>query len=146
RFEDPRLLTGQGIFLDDLTLPGMLHAAVLRSPHAHAHITSMDTAAARHMPGVVAVFTAEGLWGVVEPMPTRRETEADELRPPVHPVLAHNKVCYVGQPVAIVVAQDLAQAQDARAVIQVDYAPLPPVIDPVAAMQADAPIVHQELG
>ena len=76
RFEDPRLLTGQGTFLDDIKLPGMLHAAVLRSPHAHAHITSIDTAAARHVPGVVAVFTAEDLEGVVEPVPTRRETEA----------------------------------------------------------------------
>src|SRR4030095_10208015 len=146
RFEDPRLLTGQGTFLDDLTFPDMLHAAVLRSPHAHAHITSIDTAAARHVPGVVAVLTAEDFEGVVEPVPTRRETEAEELRPPVHPVLACGKVCYVGQPIAIVVAQDLALAQDARALIQVDYAPLSPVVDPVEAMQADAPIVHQELG
>jgi len=146
RFEDPRLLTGQGTFLDDLKLPGMLHAAILRSPHAHAHITSIDTAAARHAPGVVAVLTAEDLEGVVESIPTRRETEAEELRPPVHPVLARDKVCYVGQPIAIVVAQDLALAQDARALIQVDYAPLSPVVDPVEAMQADAPIVHQELG
>src|SRR5262247_1547139 len=74
RFEDPRLLTGQGTFLDDLTLPGMLHAAVLRSPHAHAHITSIETAVARRMPGVVAVLTAEDLEGVVEPLPTRQET------------------------------------------------------------------------
>src|SRR5262249_14205733 len=142
----PVVYTGQGTFLDDLTLPGMLHAAVLRSPHAYAHITAIDTAAARHAPGVVAVLAAEELEGVVEPIPTRRETEAEELRPPVHPVLARHKVCYVGQPIAIVVAQDLALAQDARALIQVDYAPLPPVIDPVEALQADAPIVHQELG
>jgi CO/xanthine dehydrogenase Mo-binding subunit len=79
----------------------MLHAAVLRSSHAHAHITSIDTAAARHVPGVVAVLTAEDCEGVVEPVPTRRETEAEELRPPVHPVLARDKVCYVGQPIAI---------------------------------------------
>jgi len=65
------------------------------------HITSIDTAAARHVPGVVAVLTAEDCEGVVEPVPTRRETEAEELRPPVHPVLARDKVCYVGQPIAI---------------------------------------------
>jgi carbon-monoxide dehydrogenase large subunit len=124
----------------------MLHATVLRSPHAHARITSIDTAAARHMPGVVAVITADDLEGVVEPVPTRQETEADTLQPPVHPVLARGKVCYVGQPVAIVVAQDLALAQDARELIRVDYVPLPAVIDPLAAVQADAPIVHQELG
>src|SRR4029450_8090922 len=98
------------------------------------------------VPGAVAVLPAEDVEGVVEPIPTRRETEAEELRPPVHPVLARGKVCYVGQPIAIVVAQDLALAQDARAVIQVDYAPLSPVIDPVEALQVDAPIVHQELG
>src|SRR5262249_47056282 len=138
RFEDPRLLTGRGAFLDDLTFQGMLHATVLRSPHAHARITSIETVAARHLPGVVAVITADDLEGVVEPVPTRREAEADELQPPVHPVLARGKVCYVGQPVAIVVAEELSLAQDARGVIQVNYAPLPPVIDPLEAMQADA--------
>jgi aerobic carbon-monoxide dehydrogenase large subunit len=101
RFEDPRLLTVQGTFLNDITLPDMLHAAVLRSSHAHAHIMSINTAATRHMPGVVAVLTAEDCEGVVEPVPTRRETEAEELRLPVHPVLAHDKVCYVGQPIVI---------------------------------------------
>ena len=146
RFEDHRLLTGQGAFLDDLQLPDMLHAAVLRSPHAHARLMSIETAAARHLPGVVAVITADDLEGVVEPVPTRRETEADALQPPVHPVLARGKVCYVGQPVAIVVAQDPYLAQDAREMIQVDYAPLTAVIDPLEAVQADAPIVHQELG
>src|SRR5205823_10581794 len=94
RFEDPRLLTGQGAFLDDVKLPGMLHAAVLRSPHAHARITAIDTTAARHVPGVVCVITADDLEGVVETVPTRRETEADALQPPVHPVLARGKVCY----------------------------------------------------
>lgn len=146
RFEDPRLLTGQGTFLDDLRLQGMLHAAVLRSPHAHARINAIHTAAARHAPGVVCVITAANLEGVVEPVPTRRETEAETLRPPTHPVMARGKVCYVGQPVAIVVAQDTYLAQDARALIHVDYAPLPAVIDPLAAMQTDGPIVHQELG
>src|SRR5215468_5743705 len=75
RFEDPRLLTGQGTFLDDLKFAGMLHAAVLRSPHAHAHITSIDTTAARRAHGVVAVLTAEDFKGVFEPLPTRQETE-----------------------------------------------------------------------
>jgi aerobic carbon-monoxide dehydrogenase large subunit len=121
RFEDPRLLTGQGAFLDDLTFPDMLYAAVLRSPHAHASIRAIETAAARHAPGVVAVITAEDLEGVVEPLPTRRETEAQELRPPVHPILARGKVCYTGQPVAVVVAQERSLVRDALALIQVDY-------------------------
>jgi CO/xanthine dehydrogenase Mo-binding subunit len=78
RFEDPRLLTGHGAFLDDLTFPDMVYAAVLRSPHAHAHIRAIDTVAARHTPGVVAVITADDLTEVAEPLPTRRETEAQE--------------------------------------------------------------------
>src|SRR4029450_12779358 len=85
RLEDPRLLTGQGAFLDDLTFPDMLYAAVLRSPHAHAAIRAIDTAAARHAPGVVAVITAEDLEGGVEPVPTRRETQAHEMPPRAHP-------------------------------------------------------------
>ena len=146
RFEDPRLLTGQGSFVDDVKLQDMLHSAVLRSPHAHAHITAIETTAARNLPGVVCVITAADLEGVVEPVPTRRDAEADELKPPVHPVLARGKVCYAGQPVAIVVAQDPYLVRDALALIHVEYAPLPPVIDPLEAMRADAPIVHQELG
>src|SRR5437879_4876497 len=98
----------------------MLHATVLRSPHSHARITSIETAVAAHSSVVVAVITADDLDGVVEPVPTRRETEAEKLRPPLHPILARGKVCYVGQPIAIVVAQDLSLAQDARALIQVD--------------------------
>src|SRR4029434_1485467 len=145
RLEDRRLRTGQGAFLDDLTFPDMLSAAVLRSPHAHASIRASDTAAARHAPGVVAVHTAAAdLEGVVEPLPTRRETEAQELRPPVHPLLARGKVCYTGQPVAVVVAQERYLVRDALTLIQVDYAPLPAVIDPLDALQAAA--VHPELG
>jgi aerobic carbon-monoxide dehydrogenase large subunit len=144
RLEDPRLLTGQGAFLDDLTFPDMLYAAVLRSPHAHAAIRAIDTAAARHAPGVVAVITADDLEGAIEALPTRRETEAQELRPPVHPLLARGKVCYTGQPVAVIVAQERYLVRDALALIQVDYAPLPAVIDPLEALQAAA--VHPELG
>ena len=86
RFEDHRLLTGQSRFVDDITLPGMLHAVVLRSPHAHAAITSIDVAAARHATGVVSVVTASDLEQVAAHIPTRRNTDADELRSPEHPV------------------------------------------------------------
>ena len=105
RFEDPRLLTGQGAFLDDLTVPGYAVRGGAAQPPRARCIRAIDTAAARHAPGVVAVITAEDLEGVIEPLPTRRETEAQELRPPVHPLLARDKVCYAGQPVAVVVAQ-----------------------------------------
>jgi carbon-monoxide dehydrogenase large subunit len=146
RFEDHRLLTGQSQFVDDLTLPGMLHAVVLRSPHAHAAITSIEVVAARRATGVVAVVTASDLEQVAAHIPTRRNADADEISPPEHPVLARDKVCYVGQPVAIVVAQDPFVARDAMELIEVDYAPLPAVIDPLKAMHPDTPVVHAELG
>src|SRR5918996_3455285 len=146
RFEDHRLLTGQSSYVDDLKLPGMLHASVLRSPHAHAIIRSIDTAAASSLTGVVSVITAAELAGAVRNVPTRENTDADELRPPEHPVLARDKVCYVGQPVAIIVAEDPYLAHDALELVQVDYQPLPSVNDPLAATAADAPIVHPDLG
>jgi carbon-monoxide dehydrogenase large subunit len=146
RVEDHRLLTGQSSFVDDLKVPGMLHASVLRSPHAHAKIKSIDTVAASSLAGVVSVITAAELTGAVRNVPTRENTDADELRPPEHPVLARDKVCYVGQPVAIIVAEDLYLAHDALELVQVDYQPLPSVINPLEAMAADAPVVHTDLG
>ena len=104
RFEDPRLVTGQGSFVDDLRLPGMLHALVLRSPHAHARILSLDAAPARALPGVAAVLTASDIAGAVRDIPPRPTRELEGLQVPEHPVLARDKVCYVGQPVAVVVA------------------------------------------
>ena len=100
RAEDPRLITGQGSFVDDINLPGMLHVAVLRSPHAHARVKSIDTAAASSAPGVVAVLTAEDIEGVLQHVPTGisvYEGKFDHLEAPEHPVLARGKVCYVGQ-------------------------------------------------
>ena len=89
RFEDHRLLTGQGSYVDDIQLPGMLHALVLRSPHAHARIVSIDTGEAVRAPGVVAVFIASDITGVSQILPTRMEnSEYDHMRPPPHPVLA----------------------------------------------------------
>ena len=98
------------------------------------------------MTGVVSVVTALDLAEGVRNVPTRGNTDADDLRPPEHPVLAGDKVCYVGQPVAIVVAEDLYLARDTLELIRVDYEPLPSVVDPLGALAADAPIVHQEIG
>src|SRR5918996_525326 len=126
RFEDPKLITGRGSFVDDIKLPGMLHAAVLRSPYAHARILSIDVSAARNLPGVVAVLTGADIAGVLPDIPTRAmsgERAVDELRPPEHPLLAKDKACYVGQAVAMVVVQDLAAARDAVESIAVDYEP-----------------------
>lgn len=146
RFEDHRLLAGQSSYVDDFKLPGMLHALVLRSPHAHARITSIDTFAATRLPGVVSVFTADDFAGVVDHLPTRTSTDADEMRPPPHPVLAQDKVGYVGQAVAIVVAEDTQAARDGMELILVEYVPLPALVDPMEAMKEDAPVLHQDLG
>ena len=146
RFEDHRLLTGLSSYVDDMQLPGMLHALVLRSPHAHAVLRSIDTIAAAAMPGVAAVITASGLSGLAAQLPTRLSNEVDNIAPPRHPVLAEGKVCYVGQAVAIVVAEDIYTAADALEQIVVDYELLPAIVDPSQALEAGAPVVHEYLG
>ena len=149
RFEDARLVSGQGSYVDDIKIPGMLHAAFLRSPHAHARIRSVDVAAALRRPGVEAVLTGDDILGIVPDLPTRSmsgEWEVDEFKAPEHPALAVGKVSYVGQTVAVVVAQDPGQARDALELIQVDYEPLPVVLDPWEAASSDSIPIHDELG
>ncbi|HSZ43347.1 MAG TPA: xanthine dehydrogenase family protein molybdopterin-binding subunit [Trebonia sp.] len=141
RREDPALLTGRGQYVDDLTLPGMLHAFVVRSPVAHARIVAVDVAAARAVPGVVAVFTAADLAGV-KALPGGEGMPPGALNPP-YPVLASEKVLWAGQPVALVVAESPALAVDAAELVMVDYAELPAVTDPVRAAAADAPVLHE---
>jgi carbon-monoxide dehydrogenase large subunit len=148
-FEDPKLITGRGAFVDDIKLPDMLHAAVLRSPYAHARIRSIDVSGARDLPGVVAVLTGADIAGVLPEIPTRAmsgERAVDELRPPEHPLLARDKVCYVGQAVAVVVAPDVSVATDAVERLAVDYEPLSPVLDPHEAARAEAPVIHETMG
>ena len=137
RKEDPRFIRGQGNYVDDVKLPGMLHGAVLRSPLAHARITSIDTSAALQHPQVHAVITgkdleAQGLaW-----MPTlSADTQA---------VLATDKVRFQGQEVAFVVADNHYAARDALELIDVDYEPLPVVVDPRTAMNADVPVIRDD--
>jgi carbon-monoxide dehydrogenase large subunit len=149
RFEDPRLVTGNGAFVGDLTLPDMLHAAIARSQHAHARLRRVDVSAARTVPGVVAVLTGADIAGVLPGIPTRvmtGERAVDALQAPEYPLLAHEKVCYVGQPIAVVVAHHPYVARDAVELITVDYEPLVPVLDPDAAARDDAPVMHQAMG
>ena len=146
RFEDHRLLTGQSSYVDDMQLPGMLHALVLRSPHAHAALRSIDTSAAARLPGVVAIMTADDMSDLAAQLPTRLASEANEIRPPRHPVLAVGKVCYVGQAVAIVVAENIYAASDALEQINVDYELLPSVVEPEEALRDGSPVVHEDLG
>src|SRR5207245_4630386 len=137
RKEDGRFLRGKGNYIDDLTLPGMLHMAILRSPHAHARIKSVDTSAAAAKPGVIAVVTGELMaqhklaW-----MPTLSyDTQA---------VLATDKVRFQGQEVAAVIAETNYQAEDARDAIEVDYEVLRAVISPDGAKAEGAPRIRDE--
>ena len=121
RFEDPRLLRGEGRFLNDVNLPGQTHAVVLRSPHAHAWIRSIDAAAAIGAPGVLAVFTGADLardgLGTTRMTIRRRRPDGKPMFAPPHPGLAQTRVRYAGDPVALVVAETLAQEGDGVAQI-----------------------------
>ena len=145
RFEDHRLLTGQSSFVDDMTRPGMLHALIIRSPHGHARIRSIDSSAAAALPGVAAVVTAEDVPDIAQ-LPTRESSDADEMHPPRHPALAVGKACYAGQPVAIVLADDIYTAQDAVDLVNIDYEILPAVVDPAEALSGNAPVIHEGFG
>ena len=145
RFEDPRLLRGDGAFVDDMKLPGMLHALVVRSPHAHARILSVDTSAARSLPGVVAVLTGQDIAGRVKTVPPRYMKELEGVKVPEHPALAQDKVFYVGQAVAVVAAENLYQAKDALDALQVSYQPLRPLMDPLEAADETSQPIHEDL-
>ena len=143
RFEDDRLLRGQGDYVDDLKLPGMLFASVLRSLMSHARIVSIDTTEALNMSGVVAVLTARDIEGVVKDLPALRREGMENITIPEHPVLAKEEVCYVGQAVAVVVAEDRYTARDALDLIHVEYDPLPVVTDPVQASEDGSTLLHK---
>src|SRR6266481_7174299 len=146
RREDPRLITGQATYVDDIKLLGMLHMAVLRSPYGHARIKSIDTEAARNHPGVVAVYTAEDVKGVVGNVAVAAPLGLMEKGMGIHGPLAEGKVRFYGDPVAVVIADDRYTARDARDLIEVDYEPLPAAIDVEKAMQPDAPLLYEEFG
>src|SRR5215470_4733151 len=142
RREDPRLIRGLGQYVDDVNLPNTLHVAILRSPYAHAKIKSVETEAARRHPRVVAVVTGAELKDQIGTLPVSGGNET--LRVPKHYVLAVDKVCYVGEGVAAVVAEDRYTARDALDLIQVDYESLPVVSDPEKALAPGSPVIHSE--
>ncbi|MDI3257051.1 MAG: molybdopterin-dependent oxidoreductase [Kyrpidia sp.] len=145
RREDPRLITGNGRYTDDVQLPGMLYAAILRSPHAHARIRGINVEKAKRHPGVVAVFTGRDVAGKVAPIPTAWLPPDSNIKTPAHPALAVDSVRYVGDGVAMVVAESRYVARDALELIEVDYEVLPAVVDPEKAMEKGAPAVHEEV-
>ncbi|MSQ73867.1 MAG: xanthine dehydrogenase family protein molybdopterin-binding subunit [Betaproteobacteria bacterium] len=154
RREDQRLLLGQGQYVADIELPGMLHVAFVRSDHAHAKIRAIDTSAAAAAPGVVLVLTGADL---VRELPTLRDNQAalpkkwtsqvqHKILNPRQPLLATDCVRHVGEGVAVVVAESRMAALDAAELVVVDLEPLPVVIDPDTALQEGAPVLHAHLG
>ncbi|HEV7790636.1 MAG TPA: molybdopterin cofactor-binding domain-containing protein, partial [Pseudonocardia sp.] len=142
RVEDPKFLRGRGGYIADLVTPGTLHAAVLRSPHPHARILSTDITAALAAPGVHAVITGARAAELCDPLPDFGPDPANHT----WRCLAAEKVRYVGEGVAIVVADSRYLAEDALPLIEVEYEPLPAVVDPEAALAEGAPLVHESLG
>jgi carbon-monoxide dehydrogenase large subunit len=144
RVEDAALIRGAGRFVDDLKFPGVLEAAVLRSPHAHAAIHRIDAAAARKLPGVHAVFTFADIAPMLTDGRLPLQFRTNQLPPTVAPlVLAKDETVYAGEPVALVVARSRAVAEDAANRLQVDYEPLPAVSDCRAALQPGAARAHR---
>ncbi len=143
RKEDPRLIQGLAHYVDDLAQPGQLYAAFLRSPYAHARLRKIDRSAAEGAPGVVAVVVGEDVRGVLGMVPTA--SALPELKVPPHPPLALDEVNHVGEPVAVVVAEDRYRARDAVDLIEVDYEPLAAVTDPEKALEKNSPRVHAQL-
>jgi aerobic carbon-monoxide dehydrogenase large subunit len=144
RKEDPRMITGQGRYVDDIVLPGMLHMAVVRSTEAHARISSIDTSEAQAIPGV-SVFTGADL-DLASPLPMAWVPPGVEIKNPEHWPLARDTVKYVGQGVAVVVGPSKYGVVDAAERVMVEYDPLPVVVDPEAALKDGAPLVHEAFG
>jgi len=141
RREDPRLITGTAVYLDDLKLPGMHHAMIVRSPHAAARIRGIHTQPALRREGVIGIFTGQDIQGLGA-VPCAASLPG--LRVPFHHLLAQDRVYYTGHPVAVVVATDRYVAQDAAELVEVDYEPLLAVADPEKAIAPGAPAVHPE--
>ncbi len=153
RREDPRLLRGEGRFVDDIKLPGMLHAAFVRSPHAHAAISAIRTEGATGRPGVARVLTFADLERWMKPLPlfgaippglaARVDVTMKQV---AQFAMARDRVRHVGEIVAMVVAESRALAEDAAELVEVDYEPLPAVVDMLAGAEAGAPLIHPEWG
>jgi aerobic carbon-monoxide dehydrogenase large subunit len=148
RTEDPRLLRGDGRYFDDVTLRNQAHAAFLRSPHAHARINNIDTAAAKEAPGVIAVLTGEDWkaagFGHLPSVAPHKRRDGSPLYIPPHPALNAKRVMCVGDPIAVVIAETEAQARDAAELIDVDFEILPSVTDTAKATDPEAPQLWEE--
>ncbi|MEE9194837.1 MAG: xanthine dehydrogenase family protein molybdopterin-binding subunit, partial [Alphaproteobacteria bacterium] len=148
RSEDPRLIKGGGRFVDDMVMPGMVHGHVLRSPHAHAKILSIDTTEAKAAPGVLAVLTGEDWqasgFGDLPTAHGRKRRDGSDMYVPPYPALVADRVRRVGDYVAFVVAEDLNQAMDAAELIEIDYESMPSITSTADATAPDAPLVWDD--
>jgi carbon-monoxide dehydrogenase large subunit len=145
RADDPRLLTGRGRYVDDVTLPRMVHAAFVRSAHAHARLTRVSLDRARQAPGVVGVLTGDAVARLCKPyrgvLLHYKGMKTGAMLP-----LAVERVRYVGEPIVVIAAESRAAADDAAALVGIEYEPLPAVLAPDAALAEGAPVIHPELG
>ena len=147
RAEDHRFLTGKGNYIDDITMPGQAHGVVVRSPYAHARINGFDADAARRAPGVLLVVTgadwaAQGFGPIPTKSAVKENRDGTPIAVPDRPCLAHDRVRYVGEGVAFIVAETRDQARDAAELLDVDYAPMDAVTHPVKALEPGAPQLH----
>ena len=145
RREDPRLVTGSATYTDDVKLPGLTYAAILRSPYAHARITNVDISAVHNAPGVLAVYTGRDVQAKTNPVPCAWNVPNCDLKVPPHPLLAVDTVRYVGDGVVMVVAESRAAARDAIDLVDVSYDPLDSGVDPEKMAQPGAPQLHAEV-
>src|SRR5499426_3192254 len=146
RSEDPVLVRGEGRFTDDVSLPRQAYAVIVRSPYAHGIIQGIVTEAARQMKGVLGIYTGADLaaYGTLKCVVPFKNRDGSEMRKPPRHALALGKVRYVGDPVAVVIAETLLQAKDAAEAVELDIEPLPAVINPEAATQPGAPVLYDE--
>jgi len=154
RREDRRLLLGQGQYVGDITLPNMLHAAFLRSPHAHARIRSVDLRSAGAAPGVALALSGPELARLLPPVPDHqvslpkkwREAIRHTIRNPQQALLAADKVRHVGEAYAVIIADSRYAAEDAAALVESEFESLPAIVDPEAALRPGAALVHEHFG
>src|SRR5882757_8770324 len=149
RTEDPKLVRGEGRFTDDVALPGQAHAVMVRSRHAHGVIRGIDVAAARALPGVLGVYTGTDLnasgYGTLKCIVTFNNRDGSPMRKPARPALTTDKVRFVGDPIACLVAETLLQAKDAAEAVEADIDPLPAVTNPEDAVRPGAPLLYADV-
>ena len=149
RVEDKRFITGKGRYTDDIVLPGMLYAQIIRSHYAHAKILSVDISAAESMEGVVAIYTGKDIAEAgINGVPCGWQVDfknGETMKEPPHPLLVADKTRYMGDSVAVVIAGSKAQAKDAAELVIIDYEPLEAVVDAKEAVEDDAPLVHDDI-